>query len=191
MTKKEARQWAKAQIAALSPEARRAASEKICARLRDHLHAVRPAHLGIFASLPDEPDLAPLLAHGVEQGISISCPRVEGDSLVFHRILTWKDCAPGSYQIAEPLAHAPVSDPTTFDLLLVPGRAFDRHGRRLGRGKGHYDRVLASLTPHTHTLGIFFACQELPELPTENHDIPLQAILHENGLIAPNIPRNG
>jgi 5-formyltetrahydrofolate cyclo-ligase len=185
MTKKEARQWAKAQIAALSPEARREASSRICARLQDHLHATRPAHLGIFASLPDEPDLAPLLAHWVEQGISISCPRVEGDSLVFHRILTWKDCAPGSYQIAEPLAEAPRSDPATFDLLLVPGRAFDRHGHRLGRGKGHYDRLLERLPASTHTLGIFFACQELPELPTENHDIPLQAILNENGLVVP------
>jgi 5-formyltetrahydrofolate cyclo-ligase len=59
--------------------------------------------------------------------------------------------------------------------------AFDRAGRRLGQGAGHYDRTLASLRARrpVFVLGLAFAGQEIDELPEEAHDQRLDAILTE------------
>ncbi len=61
--------------------------------------------------------------------------------------------------------------PEKIDLILVPGVAFDRQGRRLGRGKGFYDRLLAR-TPALK-VGVCFDFQLLDHIPVEAHDIPM------------------
>jgi 5-formyltetrahydrofolate cyclo-ligase len=66
----------------------------------------------------------------------------------------------------------------------VPLLAFDRTGARLGYGGGYYDRTLA-LLPGATTIGIAYAFQEVSDLPTGPHDIRLDAIATETGLIRP------
>ena len=61
------------------------------------------------------------------------------------------------------------------DLILVPGVAFDLHGRRLGRGKGFYDQLLAAV--RGTTCGVAFEQQMVREVPVEPHDIHLNSIL--------------
>jgi 5-formyltetrahydrofolate cyclo-ligase len=56
------------------------------------------------------------------------------------------------------------------DLLLVPGVAFTRDGRRLGRGGGFYDRLLAEPALRAVKIGICFAPQLVTELPVDPHD---------------------
>lgn len=72
------------------------------------------------------------------------------------------------------------------EVLIVPLLAFDRRGFRLGYGGGFYDRTLERLRArHPVTaVGFAFAAQELPEVPTEPTDQPLDAILTENGPLA-------
>ena len=72
------------------------------------------------------------------------------------------------------------------ELLIVPLVAFDRRGYRLGYGGGFYDRTLQALRAHKPTLaiGFAFAAQELPLVPTDTTDQPLDAIITEQGLIA-------
>ena len=60
---------------------------------------------------------------------------------------------------------------------VVPGVAFDRQGGRLGHGKGYYDRFL-ELT-NAFRLGLTFNRQLLETVPTELHDVPMNAILSE------------
>ena len=69
------------------------------------------------------------------------------------------------------------------EVLIVPLLAFDRRGFRLGYGGGFYDRTLERLRArHPVTaVGFAFAAQELPEVPTEPTDQPLDAILTETG----------
>ena len=69
-------------------------------------------------------------------------------------------------------------------LLLVPCVGFGPRGVRLGYGGGYYDRTLGSMHPveRPATLGIAFAHGHLPELTALVHDIPLDAILTEDGL---------
>ena len=78
----------------------------------------------------------------------------------------------------EPLATAPLVEP---DVMLVPLLAFDPLRNRLGYGGGFYDRTIAGLHQRKSilTVGIAYAYQQLPEIPTEPHDIRLDKIVTE------------
>ena len=64
-----------------------------------------------------------------------------------------------------------------LDLVLVPGVAFDRRGRRLGHGHGYFDRFLARVPKAIPTVGLAFRFQVLDRLPAAPHDHAVQAIL--------------
>ena len=82
--------------------------------------------------------------------------------------------APGAYGIPEPVDDGPEADDPAA-LVLMPGLAFDPQGHRLGYGGGFYDRFLAA-EPHP-TIALCYAFQLLPQLETEAHDIPVDAVL--------------
>jgi 5-formyltetrahydrofolate cyclo-ligase len=62
-----------------------------------------------------------------------------------------------------------------LDFILVPGVAFDLHGRRLGRGRGFYDQLLANV--RGRTCGVAFDEQIVRDVPIEPHDVSLNCIL--------------
>ncbi|MEY2466031.1 MAG: 5-formyltetrahydrofolate cyclo-ligase, partial [Verrucomicrobiota bacterium] len=70
-----------------------------------------------------------------------------------------------------------------LDLILVPGVAFELHGRRLGRGKGFYDRLLADM--RGTTCGVAFDEQIVAEIPVEPHDVHLDYLLTPTRWIEP------
>ena len=73
----------------------------------------------------------------------------------------------------------PVFHPT---LLLVPCVGFGPEGVRLGYGGGFYDRTLAQLQPRPFTVGLAYSFGFLPWLQAEPHDVPLDAVLTEDGV---------
>jgi 5-formyltetrahydrofolate cyclo-ligase len=82
---------------------------------------------------------------------------------------------PGPFGIPEPPEEKPGETGMPLDLVVVPGLAFDLHGWRLGRGKGYYDRLLASVS--AVTCGVAFDEQMVPALPVEPHDVQLNFVL--------------
>ena len=72
-----------------------------------------------------------------------------------------------------------------LDLFIIPGVAFDTAGRRLGRGAGYYDIYLekyliaaAELSrPKPKVVALSFSCQMVSEVPCEDHDMRMDAIL--------------
>jgi 5-formyltetrahydrofolate cyclo-ligase len=76
---------------------------------------------------------------------------------------------PGPYGIREPVVKRPVSL-RCLDLVVVPGLAFDAHGRRLGRGKGYYDRFLQKIPTGVPAIGLAYDFQILPVIPTTTLD---------------------
>ena len=69
-----------------------------------------------------------------------------------------------------------------FDLVLVPGVAFDRLGHRIGFGAGMYDRFFDA-NPLPHRLALAFAFQVVDHIPAAAHDLPVHGILTENDFI--------
>ena len=95
------------------------------------------------------------------------------------------DLEPGILGIREPRPHCPEVDPAQVDWALIPGLAFDRQCYRLGRGGGHYDRLLPLMRPDALCWGMGFSCQIVAGLPVEPHDVPLSGVATEDGIISP------
>ena len=138
----------------------------------------------IFISKPDEPDTRPIIEHCWSSGKKIAVPVVLTDTFdLFHsEIKSFDDLVVGMYGTQEPPPERRIKiNPESFDLIIVPGVAFDRQGGRLGHGKGYYDRFLE----HTRAfrLGLTFNFQLLETVPTELHDVTMNAILSESGIV--------
>lgn len=69
------------------------------------------------------------------------------------------------------------------DTLIVPGVAFDRTGRRLGYGKGFYDRLLAHRNPQATVVGVVFDELLFDEIPHEEHDMPMDYVVTPHEVI--------
>lgn len=76
------------------------------------------------------------------------------------------------------------ASPDEVDLILIPGVGFDRKGTRLGFGKGCYDRFLPLLRENVPKIALAYSMQLLHSLPAAPHDIPMDMLLTENGLIS-------
>ena len=85
---------------------------------------------------------------------------------------------PSGFGTLAPSEVAPIVEP---DIVVMPLLGFDRHGTRLGYGKGYYDRTLAQMGTKPLLVGYAFAAQELDFIPREAHDVPLDMLVTENG----------
>jgi 5-formyltetrahydrofolate cyclo-ligase len=86
---------------------------------------------------------------------------------------------PSGFGTLAPSEIAPRAEP---DVVVMPLLGFDRRGTRLGYGGGYYDRTLAQMKKQPRLIGYAFAAQELPEIPREPHDRPLDAMVTEIGI---------
>lgn len=129
-----------------------------------------------YAPLPGEPD--PSLLFGIQQERKILFPRIEGDSLGIYRRGTRSQWIAGPFGLLEPDPKSwEFCSPADVDLVFIPGLAFDRLGRRLGRGKGYYDRLLAHPEFNGIKVGLAWSWQLLPVVPAEEHDIWMDLVL--------------
>ena len=180
------REQIRARLKTISATERAVATMQLCGRLKasEILRAAKSVLL--FAPLPDEPDLWPLLAEALHAGKLVALPCFDPATKKYFaaqiRNLT-KDLVSGQFGIREPNNSCPVIPLNRLDLILVPGIAFDLHGRRLGRGKGFYDQLLADV--RGKTCGVAFDEQIVAEIPMEPHDIPLNCILTPTRWIEP------
>lgn len=158
----------------------RQSSQPVLAALERWL-AGHPGHLtiAVFSALPGEVDLADLVAG--HSGLTWVFPRVDGKELVFHRVKNPEtDLLLGAFGIREPSRASPVVTAAEVDGFFCPGLAFDLQGGRLGRGKGFYDRALASTRPNALKIGVCFPCQIVPDTFCQAHDIRMDEVLCGN-----------
>jgi len=176
--KAELRHRMRSELKRLSPAVRLAGSGQVCSRLQAQPIWREARSVLLFAPLPDEVDVAPLFKLALVAGKKLALPRFEhrGQSYVASRVVNpTEDLRPGRFGISEPAetcAGVPLNE---LDFLVVPGVAFTLDGRRLGRGKAFYDRLLASA--RGITCGVAFDEQIVDAIPTEPHDIRLDLIL--------------
>lgn len=119
------------------------------------------------------------------RGVHLYYPRVmEDGELSFFRHREGDGWVPGRFGIREPQV-VPGNEGIRggFDLVVVPGLAFDSQGRRLGQGYGFYDRFLAALGGTAVTVGLAFSWQLVPEVPVDTWDVPVAAVVTEDGII--------
>jgi len=166
---------------ALSPAAKQRASEQIRQRLLDtlagHPH-LNDAPLLIYRSLDDEVDTTALFETMPGRDIYAPVTHHAGE-------MHWRKVDGGTRWQRGDFG---VLEPTSGDLwsiehpavLLCPLVGFDQAGNRLGMGKGCFDRWLDGVKNHILLgIGLAFACQQCPQIPVEEHDMPLDMIITE------------
>jgi len=84
----------------------------------------------------------------------------------------------GQCSIFEPASER-IIKPDEIDFVVVPGRAFDNKGNRLGRGAGYYDNFLRDLRRDICFCAIAFECQVLDEVPADESDHKIDALITE------------
>ena len=140
--------------------------------------AERPAlrTIAVFAALPGEVDLSAfVLKHPERHWVY---PRVSGNGLTFHSVTDpATELKPGAFGVLEPIRSLDEIPIHAIDAFFCPGLAFDRSGGRLGRGRGFYDRMLATARPDALKIGICFAHQIVADTFSEPHDIPMDAVI--------------
>ena len=133
--------------------------------------------------------------HTLEQGKTLLLPRVNGRKRgldIYEVRDPVRDLEVGTWGIREPRPDRCARvDPDIIDFVLVPGLAFDARGGRLGYGGGFYDRLLASiLSTRTWLVAGAFESQRVERLPLDEHDVPMDVVVTENGHFPPGpLPR--
>jgi 5-formyltetrahydrofolate cyclo-ligase len=177
-TKQALRNQVLASIARMEPGERMAASTQACALLEARAEWRMAQWVLFFAPLPRELDVWPLLISALSAGKQVALPRFVAKTNTYEvcQIREPKlDLQVGQFGIREPHDRCAPLPSVRLDLILVPGVAFDLHGRRLGRGKGYYDQLLKGL--RGTTCGVAFDQQIVDEIPVEPHDVRLDCVV--------------
>jgi len=165
-------------LGALTPEQRVEAGSAVCRRVQLH-RAWRDARtILLFVPIQREINIWPLVGEGLASGKRVFLPGyLPGEDRYCAREIRAPetDLVPGHRGIPEPLATLPTIPVVALDFLVIPGLAFDVEGGRLGRGKGHYDRLLALV--RGVTCGVGYDEQIVPNVPVESHDVKLNVVL--------------
>ena len=165
----------------IAPAEARRRAEAVTAQLVHTPEWRGAARVALYAALPDELPSTPLQEAARAAGLPVLWPRVVGDLLEFAACEAG-ELVPGRYGVPAPPASLPRSALAPGDLVVVPAVAFDFAGRRLGRGGGHYDRVLADLPERASSVAIGYDFQRIDEVPTEGHDIQVTLVVTDAGI---------
>lgn len=176
MLKSDIRQEMKEKRLGLSEEYKKKASEKIFKSLVCSCEYQKARAVCVYRAIKGE----------VPTDIIIEDLRRCGKEILFpvsdkktHTLSLCRDCGEyvaGAYGILEPKIKEKV-DFSYADFVIVPGLAFDRKNNRLGFGAGYYDRFLSE--SKSFKAGICYDFQLIDEIPTEEHDIPMDAVITE------------
>ncbi len=135
--------------------------------------------IALYAALADELPTLWVIERWYSMGKVILLPRIEADDRMefypYSNSLTT-----GKFGISEPESvDCEPYEPYKIDMMIVPGVAFCRDGRRMGRGRGYYDRYLAREGFVARTIGVCFPHQILDSIPCEAHDVRLDEVISE------------
>ena len=171
-------------IAELSEKDRKRAAGRLSDFVRSLEEYSRAGAILGFWPLDDEIDVRLLLRDAISAGKSVALPVaiVETGELKARNFSGEECLVEGAHGILEPGPNEEELSPAAVDLVIVPGRAFDHSGSRLGRGKGYYDRFLANVVGKAFRLGVAFECQVFVTIPADEHDVPVHALVTEVGV---------
>jgi len=131
-----------------------------------------------YLPIGSEVDFYPVIQKLLDLDIKIVCPQAENKPIFKNLILTsLENLEQGRYGTRHPANAEEYNG--DFDLVIVPGLAYNAEKYRLGYGGGYYDYFLEK-HPLSVKLGLFYPFQFASDLPLEAHDVPLDIILTIN-----------
>jgi 5-formyltetrahydrofolate cyclo-ligase len=186
MQKNQIRSDMKTFLSALTPAERHARSMAACQLLMGTREFKNAQMIMIFMSMPTEVETSTLAVKAWQEGKNIAVPRIDWEGRHLEPVeirsldVGMTTTGPG---IREPAAGMAVPL-GIIDMIVVPGLANDRHGFRVGRGRGFYDRFLAQQDFQGVRCALCFHEQLLDEvIPCEPHDVPMDLIVSDREVI--------
>jgi 5-formyltetrahydrofolate cyclo-ligase len=123
----------------------------------------------LFYSFGSEVETSGVAEHVHRAGRRLLLPYLEAGAIEAAEVRPGDPLTPSTYGPKEPSRRVAV-EAGEVDLVITPGLAFDRRGRRLGYGGGYYDRYLARLRPDAVRVGIGFSVQVVDDVPAGRTD---------------------
>lgn len=139
--------------------------------------------VALYSSIGGEVETGEVLEAARKEGKIVLFPVVCGDHLRFVKIADTGKMIKGAFGIAEPCITGEAYAPDAADLVVVPGVAFDRTGKRIGFGKGYYDRALHHLEGSGKLVGFCYDFQLVDEIVAEPHDVAVDVIITEKRVV--------
>jgi 5-formyltetrahydrofolate cyclo-ligase len=150
------REAMKQRLRGMTAEDRQSLSDEICENVLQMTQWQEAQNAVLFLPLPSEPIITPLkLDCDVRKIPEVIIPQNPKNGLQL---------------------------PDQIDLILVPGVAFSKDRHRLGRGGGFFDRLLSDRGKNAFKLAICFSFQVVDSIPTEEHDVKVDAVVTEQGV---------
>lgn len=151
--------------------------------LRHRFDGARGLVFSGYWPIKGEPDLRPLMARLHDAGVTIALPVVEVKAapLAFRRWTPQTRMVRGDWNIPVP---PPEAERLVPDIALAPVIGWTAECYRLGYGGGYFDRTLAALDPRPVTVGIGLGMAQLETIYPQPHDIALDFIVTEAGVMA-------
>ncbi|HTW21941.1 MAG TPA: 5-formyltetrahydrofolate cyclo-ligase [Mycobacteriales bacterium] len=135
-----------------------------------------------YLSFGSEPPTGPSIEGWLDDGVRVLLPVIDGADLDWAVCTALDEVEPGPLGISEPSGRRlGASAVQQADLVVVPALAVDRSGRRLGRGRGYYDRALREVS--APVAAVVFDDEVLDELPDHPHDRRVDLALRPSGVI--------
>lgn len=179
MSKTELRKLIKQRSEAFDADAKTKADQIILGYLMKLIKDTKS--VGIYLSLKEEVDTFALLKRLLAMKIKVSSGVCTKPNIL--NFVTIEDLAQlkkGMLNIYEPVGE--VIAKNMIDVMIVPMVAYDKNRHRLGHGKGYYDRYLADY--QGLKIGLAYKYQEVENIPWEKHDIKMDIIINEEGIIS-------
>lgn len=177
--KKNLRKVALANRRALSIEERDTASRELIHKLMATDFYAKAKNIMLYASMKDEVQLAELIGAALAQKKTVLLPKVTGEhSMEAVELENLAELTADAFGIlaVQGKDFFPAAE---IDLVVVPGVAFTASGERLGMGRGYYDRFLTEQAKNAYRVALAFETQFFPELPTDDNDARLDALITE------------
>jgi 5-formyltetrahydrofolate cyclo-ligase len=182
LAKRELRSRMRSVRSVLPPSAREERSRAAAQRVMELAQYVGAKTIVGYSAIQKEIDPAQLLAAARERGATVGLPRVDDERLELHAFADVSELEEGAFGVLEPVASAPIIAPSSVDLVIVPGLAFDGRGHRLGYGRAFYDRMLPNM-PQAFRVGFAYDFQVLMELPIDEHDVPMHVVVTDSQVL--------
>ena len=140
--------------------------------------------ISAFLPIRSEVDLRPLIADLLAMGMKVCLPfMLDGQTIEFRQYSSDTQLVDNGFGTLAPEDGSAVFEP---NLMLIPLSAYDLSGGRIGYGAGFYDRAIDQLFKQDKNpllIGVAYSVQQVDQVPVEDHDVPLDMVLTEHGLL--------
>ncbi len=143
-------------------------------------------HILLYYPKGREVDTKEIITKAIEDKKHVLLPKLQNNKIEVGEITNQvTDLVMGKYGILEPKKSPTKVQP---DVIVVPGVGFDLRGNRVGYGQGYYDKFLQNTS--AIRVGLAYRFQVVEEMPLDTHDVPMNYIITEEGIVECKNDRN-